>query len=66
MGDGLIFLDPAGQANAGSWDTWHWSLSDTGRQAARTGSWEPLDPQRFLARLRERAPGLEPDAFAYF
>jgi hypothetical protein len=56
QGDGLVFLDPAGQAGAGSFDNWHWRLSEDGRAAAQSDSWEPRDPQRYLARLRERAP----------
>lgn len=65
QGDGLVFLDPAGQATSGSFDNWRWRLSADGRAAARTNSWEPRDPQRYLARLRERAPSLDPIADMY-
>ncbi len=66
MGDGLIFLDPAGQSRASSWDNWRWQLTDTGRQTATDGTWEPRDPARFLARLGDRSPGLANEAIAYF
>jgi hypothetical protein len=65
QGDGLVFLDPAGQAMAGSFDNWHWRLSEDGRAAARSDLWEPRDPQRYLARLRERVPSLDPVADMY-
>src|SRR5262249_39195386 len=57
--------DPAGQAGAGSFDNWCWRLSEDGRAAAQTNSWEPRDPQRYLARLRDRAPSLDPIADMY-
>jgi hypothetical protein len=66
MGDGLIFLDPAGQSQSSSWDNWRWQLTDAGRQTATEGTWEPHDPARFLARLRDRSPGLADEAIAYF
>ena len=66
MADGLIFLDPSGQAGASSWDNWRWRLTDAGKQTARTGTWEPRDPSRFMARLRERVPGLAVEALSYF
>lgn len=65
QGDGLVFLDPAGQALAGSFDNWCWRLSEDGRAAARSDSWEPRDPQRYLARLRDRAPSLDAVADMY-
>jgi hypothetical protein len=66
MGDGLVFLDPSGQASASRWDNWHWRLTDAGRQTARLGSWEPRDPDGFMARLRERVPDLATEAELYF
>jgi hypothetical protein len=65
LGDGLVYLDPAGQGGAGTWDNWHWRLSSMGIQAASGGSWEPRDPERYLERLRIRAPGLDAAAEAY-
>lgn len=65
QGDGLIFLDPNGQQRASSWDNWRWRLTDRGRQAVRTGSWEPRDPQRYVQRIREGAPDVDDDALLY-
>jgi len=65
LGEGLIFLDPAGQQTAGSWDNWRWRLSDVGKEVVKSGSWHPRDPERFLARMHERAPGLEAAALGY-
>ncbi|HEY4897562.1 MAG TPA: hypothetical protein VII01_15940 [Solirubrobacteraceae bacterium] len=65
QGNGLLFLDPAGQGGAASFDNWRWRLSEDGRAAARSESWEPRDPQRYLARLRDRAPTLDPVADMY-
>jgi hypothetical protein len=65
QGDGLVFLDPAGQGRAASFDNWRWRLSEDGRAAARSDSWEPRDPQRYLARLRERVPSLDSVADMY-
>lgn len=65
QGNGLVFLDPAGQGGAGSFDNWRWCLSEDGRAAARSDLWEPRDPQRYLARLRDRAPSLDPAADMY-
>lgn len=66
MGDGLIFLDASGQAQAASWDNWRWRVTDAGRQTSRSGTWEPRDPARFMDRLRERSPGLTAEALTYF
>jgi hypothetical protein len=66
MGDGLIFLDPSGQAQGSTWDNWHWRPTRAGRQTAESGTWEPRDPARFMARLRERVPGIAAEALAYF
>jgi hypothetical protein len=66
MGDGLIFLDPSGQADSSTWHNWHWRLTAAGQQTARSGTWEPRDPVRFMARLRERVPGIAAEALAYF
>lgn len=65
QGNGLLFLDPAGQAAAGTFDNWRWRLSEDGRAAAQSDSWEPRDPQRYLARLRDRSPSLDPVADMY-
>jgi hypothetical protein len=66
QGNGLLFLDPAGQAGAGSFDNWRWRLSGDGRAAAQSDSWEPRDPQRYLARLCDRAPSLDPITDMHF
>jgi hypothetical protein len=65
VADKLVFPDPAGQAYASSMDNWQWRLSDRGVQAATNQSWEPRDPPRYLARLKERAPALDPVALTY-
>ncbi|MDQ3729070.1 MAG: hypothetical protein M3355_05725, partial [Actinomycetota bacterium] len=62
---GLIFLDPAGQQASGSWDNWRWRLTEVGKEVVETGSWHPRDPDRFLARMHDRAPGLEAAALGY-
>lgn len=66
MGDGLIFLDPSGQAHASSWDNWRWRLTDAGRHTVGSGTWEPRDPARFMSRLRDRSPSLANEALTYF
>lgn len=65
VADGLVYLDPAGQEHATSWDNWRWQLSQRGIQAATGGSWEPRDPERYLERLTTRCPDLDDAAFAY-
>jgi hypothetical protein len=65
LSDGLVYVDPAGQARAQTWDNWHWRLSARGIQAATGGSWEPRDPEGYLRRLRRRVPDLDEDAEAY-
>jgi hypothetical protein len=65
IADGLIYIDPAGQQQAGSWDNFEIRLSQRGIQAATTGRWEPRDPDGYLKRLRRQAPDLEAAAFAY-
>jgi hypothetical protein len=65
LGDGLVYIDPAGQAHAQSWDNWRWRLSARGIQAATGGSWEPRDPEGYLRRLRRRAPDLDEAAETY-
>jgi two-component system, OmpR family, response regulator len=47
-----------GNLDVGGLD-WRWRLSEDGRAAAQSDSWEPRDPQRYLARLRDRAPSLD-------
>ncbi len=65
LSDGLVYIDPAGQGRAQTWDNWHWRLSARGIQAATGGSWEPRDPEGYLRRLRRRAPDLDEAAEAY-
>ncbi|HEX8207054.1 MAG TPA: hypothetical protein VF587_13420 [Solirubrobacteraceae bacterium] len=65
VADGLVYLDPAGQERASTWDNWRWRLSARGIQAATGGSWEPRDPERYLDRLTTRCPELDTAAVAY-
>jgi hypothetical protein len=60
VGEGLIFLDPAGQQSADSQDNWRWRLSSVGITAVSGGSWEPREPEGYLRRLRKTVPGLDP------
>lgn len=63
LGDGLVYLDTAGQ-HSGT-DNWRWRLSSTGHQAAAGGPWEPRDPDGYLRRLRSEVPDLDPLALRY-
>jgi hypothetical protein len=65
LADGLVYIDPAGQGRASSWDNWRWRLSSRGIQAATGGGFEPRDPEGFLTRLRRNCPELEPAAERY-
>ena len=65
VGDGLIYLDPAGQEDASSQHNWRWRLSSIGEIAATGGSWEPRDPEGYLRRLRRDAPDLDPIVIRY-
>jgi hypothetical protein len=60
-----VCLDPAGQAASSSLDNWQWRLSGDGITAATSEGWEPRDPSRYIARLKERAPELEDAALVY-
>ncbi|MFI9598230.1 hypothetical protein [Nonomuraea sp. NPDC052265] len=62
LADGLIFLDPQGQAGT---DNWRWKLSERGRKAVQGGPWEPYDPEGYLRRLRRQVPDLHPIAYQY-
>lgn len=64
VGDGLLYLETAGQQS--STDNWQWQLSESGKRAAEGGSWEPRDPDGFMNRLREEVPNLDPDIEMYF
>jgi hypothetical protein len=63
VGDGMIFLDPAGQRS--STDNWQWRASALGTQAATGGSWEPRDPEGYLRRLRSFQPAIDEAALLY-
>jgi hypothetical protein len=65
VGDGLIYLDPAGQASGSSQDNWCWRLSSIGVSAAEGGSWEPRDPEGYLRRLRRDIPDVDPIVIRY-
>ncbi|MFE7868765.1 hypothetical protein ACFUYE_00225 [Micromonospora humida] len=57
VGDGLIYLDTAGQGSGT--DNWQWRLSADGQRVARGGSWEPRDPDGYLDRVRHEIPDLD-------
>jgi len=57
VGDGLIYLDTAGQGSGT--DNWRWCLSEIGKRAATGGSWEPHDPDGYLDRIRREIPDLD-------
>jgi hypothetical protein len=57
VGDGLVFLDPAGQGSGT--DNWYWRLSKLGIKAATGGPWEPRDPEGYLKRLRAHSPAVD-------
>lgn len=63
VGDGLVYLDPAGQGSGT--DNWQWKLSSAGIRAVTGGPWEPADPAGYLRRLRAAAPDLDPLAVRY-
>lgn len=62
LGEGVIYLNPDGQGSGMS--NWRWTLSDIGRQIAKTGTWEPYDPDGYLRRLRDQSH-LAAEALAY-
>jgi hypothetical protein len=57
VGEGLIYLDTAGQQS--STDNWRWCLSADGRKVVKGGTWEPRDPEGYLARIRREIPDLD-------
>ncbi len=57
VGDGLVFLDTARQGSGT--DNWRWRLSADGQRVAKGGTWEPRDPDGFLARIRREIPELD-------
>lgn len=63
VGDGLVYLDPAGQGSGT--DNWQWKLSRIGIQAITSGTWEPRDPEGYLNRLRGHSPSVDPVAIRY-
>lgn len=63
VGDGLIYLDTAGQGSGT--DNWQWRPSKLGIQAATSGSWEPRDPEGYLRRLRRFQPAIDQGALVY-
>lgn len=63
VGEGLVYLDPAGQGSGT--DNWRWRLSAVGVKAATGGSWEPRDPEGYLRRLRAHRPEIDPVAVGY-
>jgi hypothetical protein len=63
VGEGLVYLDPAGQGS--STDNWRWRLSSVGLTAAAGGAWEPHDPEGYMRRLRTHTPELDPAVLGY-
>src|SRR3954469_12213417 len=63
LGDGLIYLDKAGQSSGT--DNWRWRPSQRGIQVATTGRWEPHDPDGYLCRLRRAEPAVDARALVY-
>lgn len=57
VGDGLVYLDTAGQGSGT--DNWRWRLSADGERVARGGTWEPRDPDGYLDRIHREIPGLD-------
>ena len=63
VGEGLVYLDPAGQGSGT--DNWRWRLSATGVKVATGGAWEPRDPEGYLRRLRRHSPQVDSVAVRY-
>ncbi len=63
VGEGLIYLDPAGQGSGT--DNWQWRLSAAGIQVVSGGPWEPRDPEGYLRRLRRDIPNADASALFY-
>lgn len=63
VGEGLVYLDPAGQQS--NTDNWQWRLSTVGTKVATGGAWEPRDPEGYLRRLRAHRPEVDPVAVSY-
>lgn len=57
VGEGLVYLDTAGQ-HSGT-DNWRWRLSADGQRVATGGTWEPRDPDGYLDRMRREIPDLD-------
>lgn len=64
VGDGLVYLDTAGQGSGT--DNWRWRLSADGERVARGGTWEPRDPDSYLNRIRREIPDLDDLVELYF
>lgn len=63
VGDGLIYLDTAGQGSGT--DNWQWRPSQIGIKAATSGGWEPRDPEGYLRRLRRFKPPIDEGSLLY-
>ncbi len=63
VGEGLVYLDPAGQGSGT--DNWQWRLSSVGVTAATAGAWEPRDPEGYMHRLRAHTPPVDAVALGY-
>lgn len=57
VAEGFLYLDTAGQQS--STDNWRWCLSADGRHVIKGGTWEPRDPEGYLARVRREIPDLD-------
>jgi len=63
VGEGLVYLDTAGQGSGTS--NWLWQLSSAGKSAVRGGSWEPRDVEGYPGRLRAHRPPVDDVAIRY-
>lgn len=63
VAEGFLYLDTAGQQS--STDNWRWCLSADGRHVVKGGTWEPRDPEGYLARVRREIPDLD-DLVAFY
>jgi hypothetical protein len=63
VGEGLVYLDTAGQGSGTS--NWWWRLSSLGKSVAHGGNWEPRDVEGYLKRLRAHRPAIDDVAIRY-
>ena len=61
LGRGLIYID----ISQPSTDNWRWQLTDSGRKAIQESDYNPDDPERFLQRIKIKAPLISTIAMKY-